>query len=448
MPTHGEREFDKVWRPIDRSAQGSGSVMLKSRADTGSCYAPSASSTRTSVALNIWFNRTFATTYWVMAMLRENPSRVPVRLFVTHGDHSSPVVAAADVVELEPALLGDDYVDWALQFCLRHAIDVFVPRLAMVDIARRLADFAAIGVAVLCSPHEGVLTLADKDATYRSARDRGVAVPPWRVARTADEFAAAFEDLRAELEPTERICMKPTVGVGGEGFRVLDDSPTSLADLLASPARRASVREVVRALDVAESEGREIPPLMLLPYLDAPEVSVDCLSRNGQLLAAVPRSKHARRSCIVNEPAAVAIARREVAAHRLSYLTNTQLRSWRGELVLLETNTRISGGLYQTALTGANLAWAAVQLALGQDVSLPPIALGAEFTQVLSLVRLAPAVPDRRRAPSATGFGTRAPAAAPKLPDGALAPSGVERRVAARPPVSGVRGTPDPAPRP
>ncbi len=380
------------------------------------------------MALNIWFNRTYATTYWVMAMLRDNPGHVPVRLFVTHGDLCSPVVAAADVVEVEPAITGDDYVDWALQFCLRHSIDVFVPRLAMSDISRRLSDFAAIGVAVLCCPHDAVIVLGDKDATYRSARARGVAVPPWRVACSADEFTTAFDELRAELEPSERICLKPTVGVGGEGFRILDDTAMSLDDLLTAPSHRTSVSSVVAAMRAAQAKGRAVPTFMLLPYLDAPEVSVDCLAFNGQLLAAVPRSKHARRSCILNEPAAVAVAQREVTAHRLSYLTNTQLRSWRGELVLLETNTRMSGGLYQTALTGANLAWAAVQLALGHDVSLPPIALGAEFTQVLSLVGLAPAVPDRSRAPSATRFSSSELSPAPSSA-GNLSPTGVERRL-------------------
>lgn len=343
------------------------------------------------MALTIWFNRTYATTYWVLDMLRNNPSGQPVRILATHVDDSSPVMAAADKTEPEPDLIGDDYVDWALTFCRRHAVDVFVPRLNMLDIARRVEEFSAIGVAVLTSRAAAIEVLADKGATYRSAQRCGIPVPPWRLADTAQEFKAAYAELRDELAAGERICMKPTVGVGAEGFRILDDRPISVRDLLAPPAPRASLREVVAAIAAARRAGQQTPTFMLLPYLDGPEVSVDCLSRSGQLLAAVPRSKQARRSAIVDDPAAVAIAERVVSTHRLSYLTNTQTRNWRGEPVLLETNTRMSGGLFQTMTTGANLAWAAVQLALGLEVALPPIALGATFTQVLGLVPLTPA---------------------------------------------------------
>lgn len=343
------------------------------------------------MALTIWFNRTYATTYWVVDMLRHNPSGVPVRIVATHADDSSPVMATADETEPEPDLLGNDYVDWALTFCRRHDVDVFIPRLNALDIARRVDEFTAQGMAVMVSQAAAIELLADKGMTYRSAQRCGIPVPPWRIADTAQELKAAYAELRDELQPGERLCLKPTVGVGAEGFRIFDDRPLAMRDLLAPPAARVSLREVVSAISSAHRAGRATPTFMLMPYLDGPEVSVDCLSRTGRLLAAVPRAKRARSSAIIDDPAATGIAERVVSAHRLSYLTNTQTRMWRGSPVLLETNTRMSGGLFQTMSTGANLAWAAVQLALGQEVTLAPVRLGATFTQVAAMVALTPA---------------------------------------------------------
>lgn len=52
---------------------------------------------------------------------------------------------------------------------------------------------------------------------------------------------------------------------------------------------------------------------------------------------------------------------------RLPYLSNVQVRFRNGEPVLLEANPRASAGIYQTALTGVNLPWAAVRLLLRGD---------------------------------------------------------------------------------
>jgi hypothetical protein len=75
----------------------------------------------------------------------------------------------------------------------------------------------------------------------------------------------------------------------------------------------------------------------------------------------------------------------------LDGLVNVQFRSFQGRPALLEINTRPSGGLYQTALAGVNLPWAAVELALGRPVGPLRPATGAAFVLVPSVVPLTPA---------------------------------------------------------
>ncbi|PFG33172.1 ATP-grasp domain-containing protein [Sanguibacter antarcticus] len=342
------------------------------------------------MTLNIWLNRTYATNYWFLQMLRNNPDHADVRLFATHTDETSPVLRAADVALMEPSLGGEDYVDWALEFCRTHAIDVLLPGRGIRRIVARSEEFEAIGVKVLASPSASIALLDDKDAAYRSARGLGIPVPPWRTAQGADELEEAYSSLRDELEPDEKICIKPISGVGAEGYRLLDDRPMSVSDLLAAPAHRARLDEVTAAFRAAEAAEREVPRLMVMPYMASPEISVDCLSTTfGETLVALPRAKAGRRrTFLADTPEAARIAHRVVDSYQLAYLTNTQLRWWRGELTLLEVNTRPSGGLYASSLTGVNLPWAAIQLALTGQTTLEVPELGASFVTVETLVPL------------------------------------------------------------
>lgn len=349
------------------------------------------------MTLNIWLNRTYATNYWFLQMLRNNPDHRDVRLFATHTDATSPVLQAADVSFPEPQLVGDAYVDWVLDFCRTHAIDVLLPGKGIGEIAARHGEFDAAGVKVLTSPAASIALLDDKCATYASATTLGLPVPPWRRAHGADELEAAVTSLRAELEPDEKICIKPLSGVGAEGFRLLSDDALSLDDLLAPPAHRVRLDEVAAALRAADADGRSIPAMMVMPYMSSPEISVDCLSSTfGDLLAALPRAKAGRRRTFLDDtPRAVDIARQVTEAYQLAYLSNTQLRWWRGELALLEVNTRPSGGLFAASLTGVNLPWAAVRLAVDGDAGLLEPVLGASFVTVETLVPL-PAEPAAR----------------------------------------------------
>ena len=316
--------------------------------------------------VRIWFNRPFATSYWLFHMLRDNPDGYPVKIYATQTDPTSPVFQGADYGELEPDLQGNAYVDWALDFCERHGIELFFPRKWIELIVEAEDRFAALGVKLIASSPKAIRLFEDKNLTYRAALEAGVAVPPWRVASDAESFERELHSLQAELESSDRIVVKPTVGVGAQGFRILDEKPRTINRILEG-GLRVSSGELIEGYERAEAAGETLPELMLLPYLEEPELSVDCLnSPEGELLKTIPRAKLSGRQRLFTDeyPEAVELVERLYAGRDLRYITNTQLRWWRGQLVLLETNTRPAGGLYATSLTGVNLIWDAVALAL------------------------------------------------------------------------------------
>lgn len=342
--------------------------------------------------LRVWLNQTYATNYWIVDMIRRNPENVPVSIYATSDRAGSPVLQAADVMSLEPdrdELLGDDYVDWAINYCHENRIDVFIPMRGMIPISARVSEFEAVGTKVLVSPHDSVALLDDKNLAYVSAKENGIAVPPWYIASSTDELELAYNTLRDELEPEEEIVIKPVQGVGAAGFRVIKNERMTMKDILEKPKNQIGIKELLEVFADTEAQGKEVPAFMVLPYLDEPETSVDCLSDvDGRIIAAVPRSKsRSFRTLATDAQTTIDLAVQMSETYGLRYLTNTQVRWFRNEPVLLETNTRISGGMYASALAGINMPWEGIKLALTGAVEEPfDIRLGGTFTNLSSVV--------------------------------------------------------------
>ncbi|MDQ2751033.1 MAG: ATP-grasp domain-containing protein [Actinomycetota bacterium] len=344
--------------------------------------------------LRIWFNRTYATNSHVIAMLRANPDGRPVHVIGTHSDADSPVLAACDEAYPEPPedCPAADYQAWALDFARQHDVHVLIPRLAMADLADARAEFSALGVRLLCPAGDTVRLFEDKAATYRAAEKLGLPVPPHSVVTDAEGLQAAYEQVR---ETADVVCMKPVRATGGDGFRILSTIGPGIADLVGPADEQIPLDWAVSALRAARDAGQHVPALLVMPFLSGPEVSVDALAdSSGHTLAAVGRRKSRRRGVIVDDRPARRVAETLNAAHGVSYLSNTQVRYWQGpgdaepRPYLLELNTRMSGGLFQTALAGVNLPWAALRLALGEDAGTLLPHYDVAFTTVSSLVAL------------------------------------------------------------
>ncbi|UUU26199.1 ATP-grasp domain-containing protein [Streptomyces sp. DSM 40750] len=328
--------------------------------------------------VRVWLNRTYAENVFFMDQLRHNPHARPVDIHATHGDADSPVLAAADTADLEPEGLSPAaYVEYALDQCAKRGIDVFVPRLHQAALAAHRAEFAAVGTALLAPSAEAIEVFEDKVTAYEAVQAHGVPVPPWFRVTNADELVAAVEELEAG---GHKACFKPAAGAGGVGFRVVTRAPFSLSHLSGFPSPYVQLDMVVEAVRTAE----EPVDWLVMPRLEQPEVSVDCLTGpDGRVRMAVGRTKNGRRRGFSQNPSWIEPARLIAGQFGLHYLTNIQFRMYGDEPVLMDVNTRPAGGLHQLALCGINAPWAAVQLALGEDPGdVMPTRLGQDYTVV------------------------------------------------------------------
>ena len=143
----------------------------------------------------------------------------------------------------------------------------------------------------------------------------------------ADQLVAAVEELEAD---GHKACFKPASGAGGVGFRVITRAPFSLSHLNGFPSPYVPLDLVVEALQ-ADTEGEEPVDWLVMPRLEQPEVSVDCLTGpDNRIRLAIGRTKNGRRRGFTLAEQWLEPARRIAEGFGLHYLSNIQFRMFGG----------------------------------------------------------------------------------------------------------------------
>ncbi|BFO17312.1 hypothetical protein SHKM778_37000 [Streptomyces sp. KM77-8] len=151
---------------------------------------------------------------------------------------------------------------------------------------------------------------------------------------------------------------------------------------------------------------------LVMPRLEQPEVSVDCLTgTDNRVRMAVGRTKNGRRRGFTLHEQWLEPARRIAEEFGLHHLSNIQFRMLGDRPVLMDVNTRPAGGLHQLSLCGVNAPWAAVRLALGDDPGeITPPFLGQDYSVVSGPRPLLPVSLPHQRADAGALAAVPAPA--------------------------------------
>ena len=255
-----------------------------------------------------------------------------------------------------------NFVDTLLEITEREQIDVVFPEssVEVPHLAKRKADFEAIGVPVLVSESDAIAAADNKAKMYEvlAVHSNGlVNIPRYLMVNSLDEFIEAANSLGY---PDSPICFKPPVGKGSRGFRVIDPHKNRRTLLLEEKpsSRYISFDEAVRVL----GEG-DFPSLMMMEFLDGEEVTADSICLNGdEGLTAIKSVEEERCGVIVqgtllDRPDILQQAQAILRTIPLSYCVNIQFVGDR----LIEINPRVSSFIYQDDLIFPYLA---VKLAL------------------------------------------------------------------------------------
>lgn len=308
--------------------------------------------------VKIWLNHWFSTAYNIINLIKENEK--DFYIIGSNKNINSVIKCVCDEWYGEPDCKGKEYVEYCLEFCKEHGVDIFIPRREMLEISKNKPLFEEAGTKVMVDDYEVISCLNHKDEAYKLFKDNEIGnVPEYEIITTQEEFKQAYEKLSKRYK---RICFKFVNDEGGRSFRLIDNTPKGFNALFENHSTHISFEDTVKAL----KEKEIFSPIMLMPYLPGEEVSVDCM-KTQQGVIMLPRVKDATRiERLVFDERILEICRKFYEKVGLECPCNIQFKYLEGVPYFLEVNTRMSGGVQMSCLAaGVNIPNIAVNKLLG-----------------------------------------------------------------------------------
>ncbi len=312
--------------------------------------------------IRVWFNHWFSTAYRLIELMKDDKEE-EIHIIGTNLQLDSVIQKVCDEWYEDSPLTGDEYISFCLDFCKKHNIDVFVPRRCMTDVSRCKDKFEEIGVKVLVDDYKAVSLLENKAATYKFFKDyENIRIPDYFSVTNAVEFEQAYKELR---KTCEQVCVKFVRDEGGMSFRKISENVNEFDRLRVYQGTSISYDDLYTALSSKES----FDELMVMPYMEGNEVSVDCLRTDSGTIA-IPRIKSpVRHERVVYDTEIISATANVLNRLNLQFPCNVQFRYKDGQLYLLEVNTRMSGGLQMSCLaSGVNIPNIALNKLLGKEI--------------------------------------------------------------------------------
>jgi hypothetical protein rflaF_04852 len=312
--------------------------------------------------IRVWFNHWFSTSYRLIELMKADANK-KIYIIGSNMQKNSVIQKVCDEWHEEPTCEGTEYINYCLDFCKSRQVDVFVPRRNMLSISQNIDKFNDIGVKVLLDDYETVSLLEDKVKTYDFFKGiDGINVPDYYKVTSVEEFKKAYAKLSAD---NEVVCAKFVRDEGGKSFRKISKESKGLKKIKSYAGVGISYDDYLAVLEAVE----DFDDIILMPYLEGNEISVDCLNTKKGLIA-IPREKgNSRDERVFYDEDILNMVGIITANIDIKYPFNVQFKYKESKLYLLEINTRMSGGLQMSCLAAdINIPGIALNKLLGEEV--------------------------------------------------------------------------------
>ena len=321
----------------------------------------------------IWFNHWFTQAYNFIDLLKQDP-----RNYVIASAKKIPFAfgACADERYEEPTgISGEDYVSWCLDFCKKHSVDVFFVKRFREETEKYLNRFISEGIHVIADGNtEQNRMLGSKFLSCSFMKEHDLClVPHMELITDAGDFERACRIIKEHYGPEHHVCIKADRDEGGLTYRRLydDDTPKTFS---------GDIYFQAFAEDLKSRE--KFSPMVIMPYLDEPEISIDCMSTPDGLIAVPRRKIDTRITELRFDTELIETAKKISETVKIEYPYNIQLRPLNGRNVFMEINTRMAGGCYKAGLIGCNFPQLAVSYALDDRIDTEKIISGFKNVMV------------------------------------------------------------------
>lgn len=306
--------------------------------------------------IRIWFNHWFSTAYHIIELIKKEEN-IKFTIIGSSRNSESVVKMACDEWYEEPDISGDAYIDFCIDFCRTHRIDVFLPRHNQLTVSKYAQKFADEGIKVLIEEYSKASVLNDKSEAYDFFRENNIGnVPEYYIVNNSSDAKKAYAKL---TETNSRVCIKRVLDEGASSFRILDsDTPAPFA----RAGGHIQAEKFFNDMDLVS----DCPDFMMMPMLEGNEVSVDCLSTAKGIIM-IPRFKTLTRTEIIRyDEEVLSVCRKFYEKMKLQWPCNIQFKYHNSITYFLEVNTRMSGGVqYSCLASGVNIPNIAVNKILG-----------------------------------------------------------------------------------
>lgn len=286
------------------------------------------------------------------------------KIVATDMQLSAPALTAADVKIQVPRIYAEDYIPTTLQICKEQRIDVLISLndLELPILAKRKAEFEAIGVKVIVSDPEVIDICFDKYKTAQFIESLGLKTPKTYV--DYNEAIAAIKSGKLKFP----LILKPRWGSGSIGLEYVDDLEE--LEMVYKLDRKKVMKSILATASVDDNF------ILIQEVIKGPEYGLDIANDlNGNNRGVSVKKKLAMRGGETDKAITVDNAKiREIGAtvgKALGHIGNLDcdVLERDGEFYVLELNPRFGGGYPFSQEAGVNMPKAIVAWAKGKDVS-------------------------------------------------------------------------------
>ena len=280
----------------------------------------------------------------------------------------------ADAFYQVPARIDPKYLDTILDICQKEGIDVYyaIGEEEAIAASKNKSAFEAIRTKVVTPGTPEMLTIAtNKSLWHDYFNQKGIPHANYRNVYSVDMIAKAAYEMGY---PDQDIVFKPAVSKGGRGARIITSADLSREyySIVASEPKM-SLKSFIEIL--SPLRGKEFMPLLAMEYLPGISYSVDVLSQNGEILYAIPKIRlSGSASNTVNgqvdlNPEAIELATIACKVFNFSYMQNYEMKvNNQGRPMIFDINPRGGASVALCAAAGANIAYYAVKMAMGETI--------------------------------------------------------------------------------
>lgn len=311
--------------------------------------------------MRVWVGHWFSTAYHFINSLKEAGA------YVIASNYRDTCVykTNADEFYIEPEILDDkEYIDYCLDFCKEHNVELILPRKHIKAMSLNKDKFAEIGVKLACEDSINVYELFEsklKTASYFKDFD-GFLVPEQIGIKTLKEFKDAYKELQ---ERYGLVCIKQDIDEGGQSYKLISERAPKLERLRENNGLVYSYDYICSCLNCVDSFSTQV----LMPYLNGVEISVDCFGVDSEHFYAVPRQKLSNRVTRLEPNSKLfSICKEFWERTGLKCPFNIQFRYHNDALYLLEVNLRLSGGSWKAKEVGVDFIKLLYNYYLGLDL--------------------------------------------------------------------------------